>query len=133
MSESRAFRRKNRAKWSQSAKFETFFFSFSKNYSLKNEKHQSILCCKSKSTYKFCVFNIKSALGNVSESNEFRFDSLKAIYSLSLIFSTESCTLVFSQNYIFKLTELITWINLHRYTNTQNNSNILRPVDGISS
>ena len=51
-------------------------------YLLKNEKHYSILCSKNKCAYKFYVFTIKSALGNMSESSEFRFEkNLKDVWT----------------------------------------------------
>ena len=59
-----------------------FFFKKSL-YLLKNEKRLSIFHCKNKYTYKFYVITIKTALGNMSESGEFKFEnSLKKFKKL---------------------------------------------------
>ena len=72
-SESREFRRKNRAKSSQRAKFAT---TFSKNAVLiENVKHLSISYYKYNYTYKFYKFIIKSTFGNISVIIEFRFEN----------------------------------------------------------
>ena len=53
----------------------TFLPSFQETIVLlKNDKCLLIYYCKNKHTYKFCVFMIESALRNMSESNEFRFE-----------------------------------------------------------
>ena len=65
MSENKRLSRKNGAKPSQSAHFDTFFFKKPLNL-LKNEN---------KCSYKLNVFTMKSALGNMSENSEFRFEN----------------------------------------------------------
>ena len=42
---------------------------------MKNDNHLSIFYSKNKCTYKFYAFTIKSGLGSMSESSEFRFEN----------------------------------------------------------
>ena len=44
-------------------------------YLLKKDERLYIFYCKIECTYKFYLFTIKNALGNMSESNEFRFEN----------------------------------------------------------
>ena len=63
------------------------FFLEKPLYLLKSGKRLSIFYCKNMCTYKFYALTIKSALGNMSENSEFRFEnSLKLLNFLSCDF-----------------------------------------------
>ena len=73
------FTRKNRAKPPQSAHFYTFF----QKTTVFIEKQKTLVdfLLYKYVYYKFCVFTIKSDLGNVSESSGFRFETILNIIS----------------------------------------------------
>ena len=60
------------------------------------EKHKSFFYCKNNCTYKFYVFAVKSALGNVSENSDFRFEnSLKIFHFVDNISKSKKVILPF--------------------------------------
>ena len=75
MSKNRTFRWKNRAKLSQSVHFATFFFFQKTTVFIEKQKTLVFLYSKNKCTFKFYVFTIKSALENMPEISEFRFEN----------------------------------------------------------
>ena len=85
MSDNKKFRRKNRANLSQSGHFCHLFFFQKTTVFVEKRKTLVILHSKNKCAYKFHVSAIKSALGNMSEINDFSFKN-----SLNLVLKIKS-------------------------------------------
>ena len=123
MSENREFRRKNKAKPTSGAHFASFVLKKKKKktlYLLKNKRRYSILCSKNKSTYQFYVFAIKSPLGNVSVSSEFRFDYnlLKTLHFLRKIYFSSILKNISRAGALKKIKEK-NFLQIYCYTSTE--------------